>query len=140
MVVGRSAASVASRRRAGAATGLAAVGLVGLVAHVVDPGQPGAYPVCPFLVATGFACPGCGSLRALHDLGSLDPVSALGHNALFVLVLAVVTVWWTVVLVHPSVQQVGTPRRGWAAVALVALVAWTIARNLPVHPFDVLAP
>ena len=139
-MVGGAAASVASRRRAEAATGLAAVGVVGLVAHLVDPGEPGAYPTCPFLAVTGFACPGCGSLRALHALGTGDLVSALGHNALFVVVLAMATISWAAVVAHPSVRRAGAPRRGWAAVALVALVVWTVTRNVPVHPFAVLAP
>ena len=34
----------------------------------VDPNQPGHYPTCPFLATTGFYCPGCGALRAVHDL------------------------------------------------------------------------
>ena len=30
--------------------------------------SPGHYPTCPFLAITGWYCPGCGSLRAVHDL------------------------------------------------------------------------
>src|SRR6478752_6842274 len=65
---------------------LAAVAAVGLVA-VVDPNQPGHYPTCPFLALTGMYCPGCGSLRAVHDLAHGDISGALARNPLTVLVL-----------------------------------------------------
>ncbi|PYV86056.1 MAG: hypothetical protein DMG90_22080 [Acidobacteria bacterium] len=33
-----------------------------------NPASSGIFPPCPFLWLTGFYCPGCGSLRALHQL------------------------------------------------------------------------
>jgi hypothetical protein len=54
---------------------------------LVDPNQPGHYPLCPTKALTGLDCPGCGGLRATHALVTGDVVGALDHNALVVLVI-----------------------------------------------------
>lgn len=53
----------------------------------VDPNYPGHYPTCPFLFITSEFCPGCGSLRAVHDLLHLDLGGALARNPLTVLLV-----------------------------------------------------
>ena len=45
---------------------LALVG--GIVLFLFDPTQSSLFPKCPFLVLTGFQCPGCGAQRAVHAL------------------------------------------------------------------------
>src|SRR5690349_10871222 len=79
-------------RRAGAVRGplLVALGAGGVLAVVglVDPNQPGHYPTCPFLAVTGYWCPGCGSLRALHALAHGDVATAVARNPLTVLATA----------------------------------------------------
>jgi hypothetical protein len=72
---------------------LCAAAYVGLV----DPNEPGHYPLCPTKALTGLDCPGCGGLRATHALVSGDLVGALDHNAFVVLVVVplVVVAWVT---------------------------------------------
>jgi hypothetical protein len=119
-----------------AASTVAALAWVGSV----DPNEPGHYPTCPFLAVTGWFCPGCGSLRALHALAHGDLRAALARNPLMVLTVPALLGWWAVWLVR-SLR--GRPRR-WAAPAwtiwafLVLVVAFTVARNLPGAAF--LAP
>ncbi|MDH6577970.1 DUF2752 domain-containing protein [Kitasatospora sp. MAP5-34] len=73
---------------------LAAVGVPTLYVAAVDPNAPGHYPTCPVLRATGWWCPGCGGLRAVHALAHGDLTTA-GHDNLLVLVLAgVLGVLW----------------------------------------------
>lgn len=101
--------------------------------HAVDPGVAGHYPGCPFLMLTGWYCPGCGSLRALHALTSGDVSTALARNPLTVLVVALVVAGWVGWLgrayagrpltVNPS------PRLLWAGLGLVA--AFWVLRNVP---------
>ncbi len=50
----------------------------------VDPNHPGHYPLCPTLALAGIYCPGCGMLRATHDLAHLDLAGALARNPLAV--------------------------------------------------------
>ena len=75
---------------------LCAAAYVGLV----DPNQPGHYPLCPTKALTGLDCPGCGGLRATHALVTGDLVGALDHNAFVVLVVIplAITAWiaWVV--------------------------------------------
>ncbi len=75
---------------AGAVVGLAYIG-------VVDPNQPGHYPLCPLRALFGIDCPGCGLLRGTHDLVTGNVAGALDNNLLllvFVPVLAVLWVRW----------------------------------------------
>ena len=50
----------------------------------VDPNQPGHYPLCPTYALAGIYCPGCGMLRATHDLAHLDVAGAFARNPLSV--------------------------------------------------------
>jgi hypothetical protein len=103
-------------------------GLVALTA-TISPEQPGHYPMCPFRELTGWYCPGCGSLRALHDLSHGHFETALTHNAVFVLMLPVAGVAWLRVVTGRTTGR-ANPRWLGAAV-LVILVLWTVVRNLP---------
>ena len=70
-----------------------AVAAAGYLAYV-DPNQPGHYPTCPFLLLTGRFCPGCGGLRALHDLLHGQVIAALSANLVIVLMVPVVVLLW----------------------------------------------
>jgi len=66
-------------------TRCASIGL-GLLAPALlltfDPATTWWFPSCPFHAITGWLCPLCGSLRALHALFLGAPVAALGFNPL----------------------------------------------------------
>ena len=110
----------------------AAAGLVTLTAWVavVDPHDPGHFPACPFRAVTGWSCPGCGSLRTLHDLTTGHAGEAWGHNAALIVALPLLAYGWL-----RAVRGRGASRAGWRGwmgpAVLVALVAWTVLRNLP---------
>ncbi len=82
---GPAATLLARARAAREPLAVAALVVVG-TAYVaaVDPNEAGHYPTCPFLYLTGYACPGCGTLRAVHDLATGHPVDALQRNPLAV--------------------------------------------------------
>lgn len=114
------------------AAGIAGLGAVAYVA-VVDPSEPGHYPTCPFLAVTGYNCPGCGSLRALHALTNGELATAADFNLLTVLAAAPVVVAWALWLRR---ERRGAPRRFalpavavWSLLALVLVFA--VVRNLP---------
>jgi hypothetical protein len=122
----------------GLTAAVAAGGMVLL--QVVDPNEPGHYPTCPFLALTGAFCPGCGTMRMLHHLGSGDVGEAFWMNPLgFLLLPALVAYWlqWTHRVVTGSPR--GAPLVGWVVwVFLAVVVAYWVLRNLP--GFEVLAP
>src|SRR2546423_54123 len=60
-----------------------------LYLRLFNPATPGTslYPSCPFHSLTGLNCPGCGTLRGLHQLTHGHLLTALNYNALMVLSL-----------------------------------------------------
>ncbi|WP_405718205.1 DUF2752 domain-containing protein [Streptomyces sp. NBC_01537] len=110
--------------------GAALLGAVVALVTAVDPGRPGRFPSCPFRAATGWSCPGCGSLRALHDLTAGHIGAALGHNAALVVVLPFAVFAWLLVVSGRAGRGRAAP--AWTgAVVLAALLLWTVVRNLP---------
>jgi hypothetical protein len=108
--------------------------VAGATLFAVDPNETGHYPTCPFLATTGFYCPGCGALRAVHDLLHGDLAGALARNPLTVLavpylVLAFVT-WLLRRSGRPAPRSTSLPP--WTIWLLLAgLVAFGVLRNLP---------
>ena len=123
---------------------LAATGAAGLsVIYIFDPRQPGLYPICPFFGLTGCYCPGCGTLRALHQLMHGNIAAAFGYNAYAMLALPVVAYSFAATGLRvyrlPAPPRVFIPARWiWALVA--AVLSFWLLRNLPFTPFNVLAP
>jgi hypothetical protein len=66
-----------------------ALGIVfgAVVLFLFNPAQNGFYPLCLFYQSTGLLCPGCGSLRAIHQLLHGNLVVAMHYNLLLVLCL-----------------------------------------------------
>ena len=111
---------------------LAAAG-AGLVLFLYNPAKFGFYPECYLYRTTGLLCPGCGSLRALHQLLHGHLVPALRDNALLVASLPAVA-WWAArfLLARLRGKQVGLtihPSVLWWALGVMLLFG--ILRNLP---------
>ena len=62
-----------------------AVVIVGSVLFLFNPAETGVFPRCPFLMLTGYECPGCGSQRAIHALLHGDIIRAWDYNPLLVI-------------------------------------------------------
>jgi len=123
-----------SRRALLRPLGAAAVALVGVgYVGAVDPNLAGHYPTCPFLAITGWYCPGCGSLRAIHALAHGDLMTALARNPFAVVAGAYILVAWVLWLDR---TVTGRPRR-WLAPpwvlygVLTAILMFWVLRNLP---------
>src|SRR2546425_12377672 len=85
-----------SKVRFSRSSALSFAGVLALVAGAstllffFDPGSYRFYPRCLFNQVTGLLCPGCGSLRALHQLLHGHVAAAFHLNALLVLFLPAV--------------------------------------------------
>lgn len=94
----------------------------------------GSYGFCPFNVLTGLACPGCGGLRATHDLTNLDVVAAVSSNLFAVVLLGFLAVTWAYWTAqrwrgHQTALFAFTPVIGYGLLAF--MVVFTIVRNTP---------
>ena len=97
------------------------LGAASIYTFVRNPFVAGAFPMCPLYAATGVYCPGCGGLRAAHELMHGHFIEALSLNALVVLgvipVALVALVWWLG----------AASGRNWRAPQLSRAVGWAIA-------------
>ena len=105
-----------------------------------EPGRYTFYPRCLFHQVTGLLCPGCGSLRATHQLLHGHVVEAFRLNALFV--LAVPATAWLLVnkFVLNRSSYVTLINSAWFWTALTIGVLFSILRNLPFAQALWLAP
>lgn len=110
--------------------------------YCAGPTPPAWYPPCPLRTMTGLLCPGCGSARVWHDLAHGNLSAACGHNILIVCLLPIAAGWGAVALwrgLRHNLAPPAVPARA-AIVLLAAIIMFTIARNLPWHPFAPPAP
>ena len=123
---------------------LVALGLVGVaVLYTFDPRNPGAYLICPFLGLTGYHCPGCGTLRALHQLLHGNVIAALGYNPLTILSLPFIAYSFAEGAMKAfqvkALPRIFIPHQFiWAL--FIGIVAFWLLRNVQIQPLTVLAP
>lgn len=99
--------------------------------YLRDPHVPGSYGICPSL-AFGFACPGCGGLRATNELLHGDLAAAWSYNPLAVLLLpAVVAILVRWALDVRARRPAWVPTAAWIVAFAVVLLVFGILRNIP---------
>lgn len=111
---------------------------IGLAASVsvlffFDPVRWPFYPRCFLHEATGLLCPGCGSLRALHQLLHGHLAAAVHFNPLLVVSLPLLA-WQALRLAlrYPAGRAAPLSiRPAWLCAALAVLVVFTVLRNVP---------
>lgn len=122
---------------------LAGAAMAVVALRVFDPATSGVFPPCPVRYLTGWYCPGCGSLRAIHQLLQGNLRAAWAMNPLTVVLLPFLA-YGMASRALLKIRGQGLPRLFLPAVWIRALCAgiilFGIARNLPLHPFDSLAP
>ena len=108
-----------------------------------DPAQHSFYPLCVFHRLTGLNCPGCGGLRALHQLLHGHLAAAFRFNALVVLSLPPAAgfgarrLWyWAAGKPQPRFAL----RPAWLWLVLAVVIAFGILRNLPFPAFAWMSP
>jgi hypothetical protein len=108
---------------------------VSVALHLRDPHHSGSWGYCPWFLMTGSYCPGCGGLRAVNDLTRGDLVAAASSNLYVVASIPVLGLLWVRGLAQRwrGVRRPLPPRLVGVAsgVALLLLVVFSVARNLP---------
>ncbi len=114
-----------------------------LVLFFFKPGSGGIYPPCPFHALTGLYCPGCGTLRGLHQLLHGHFWAALDYNPLMVLSLPFIGYY---LASQVSILTRGRPLKAyfypvWLIWTIFyVIIGYWVIRNLPWFPFTYLAP
>lgn len=90
----------------------------------------GGYGFCPVLALTGYLCPTCGGLRAVHDLAHFDLAGAWAMNPLLTIALPLMGIglavwWWRAWRGHPP-RNIPLPV---VFTGLAILIVFGIARN-----------
>jgi hypothetical protein len=120
-------------------------GMSGIVAAVgyFNPTTAGFFPVCPLYTMTGYACPGCGMTRGFHALLHGDFLGSLDFNLLLPAILfffgyLFVSLFLTFARGRGLDFKVFTPLVIWGFFGFAFV--FTILRNLPYYPFNILYP
>lgn len=105
---------------------------LGFIFFIFNPSTTALFPKCPFLMLTGFRCPGCGSQRAVHSLLHLDFTQAFSYNALLVLSLPVI-----ILLLYAEIMREKKPdlygkihRPVYIWIYFTIVIMWGICRNI----------
>ncbi|MFT6126200.1 MAG: hypothetical protein ACJAVA_000663 [Flavobacteriaceae bacterium] len=125
---------------------LIAVVLGGLFSlyHFYNPSTHSYFIPCPFNFLTGYHCPGCGSQRAIHQLLHFNILAAFRLNPLMVLSLPLiiyglgVNAWNFIFDTQHRIKLFYNKLFIYGYFGL-AILYW-IARNIPMYPFNLLAP
>ena len=120
-----------------------AVAVAVVLLRVFDPATSGIFPPCPVYYLTGWYCPGCGSLRAMHQLLHGHLWAAWAMNPLTVVLMPFLA-YGLASHVLFEIRRRGLPqpflRAEWVRALCAAILLFGIVRNLPFYPFTLLAP
>lgn len=98
----------------------------------IDPESSRFFPKCPFLWASGYSCPGCGSQRVVHDLLNGDIIGAFRHNALLTLSIPLLLLLLVAEIQHkrwPRLYGMLNSSKFIFALILIVIL-WWIGRNI----------
>ncbi len=114
---------------------VAGAGVLAVVAvHLRDPHVEGSWGICPVYALTGVYCPGCGGMRAVHNLTEGQVLDSLHSNLIALPLLMLFAVWvgdWAIRAWR------GKPMRHFGINALTMwsifgfLAVFTVLRNTP---------
>lgn len=112
-----------------------AVVIVGSVLFLFNPAETGVFPRCPFLMLTGYECPGCGSQRAIHALLHGDIIRAWDYNPLLVIAVPYIILGFIAELSFRRSRLIRTVRdrlySGRAVwIVLTVIIIYWIGRNV----------
>ena len=108
--------------------------VVGVILFRFNPSAHSFYPRCVLKMTTGLECPGCGGLRAMHQLLHGQVAAAFQLNPLLFLMLPLAAFYGLRQLIyfatgHLLAQPFKNPR--WLGVFALIVVAFGVLRNFP---------
>ena len=114
-----------------------------LLLFYFNPTQYAFYPRCTLYTLTGIYCPGCGCLRAIHQLSHGQVLSALHDNLLLVAGLILLGVDGAQFLyrrMNSGSAQLWVMRPMVIKCGIAVIILFAVLRNIHASPFNWLAP
>lgn len=111
---------------------LCAVATTAVALYALDPATSAVFPSCPLRAWTGWLCPGCGTLRAMHALLHGSIVAALQANALATVAVLSAGVAW----LHDRARPAAAPwlhlmsHAGFSAAGVALVLIFGALRNI----------
>ncbi|BAY60375.1 hypothetical protein NIES22_04340 [Calothrix brevissima NIES-22] len=114
-----------------------------IILYFFNPSSSALYPPSPFRALTGLYCPGCGTLRALHQLLHGHIFKAFDLNPLMMVAMPYL-IYSYVSYSAPVILGVKVPqifiKPNWIWLILKIILGYWVLRNIPFAPFSWLAP
>lgn len=128
----RTLAVHSSRLRRPVVVLIAAIAVAALVIlYIYNPENTVWMPHCPSHMLTGYDCPGCGTLRALHSLMHGDIAAAWHYNAALFFAIPMVAVLAVASHTRPHSPLRRFADSRWTPISVfIALIVWTVWRNI----------
>ncbi|GAA5048100.1 DUF2752 domain-containing protein [Nocardia callitridis] len=107
---------------------------VGVLLHLRDPHVEGSYGICPLYALAGIYCPGCGGMRAVHNLTEGHIIDSLHSSLLAIPLVLAFVLWvgdWTVRAWRGEPMRLPAISRTTMWVFLGLLALYTVLRNTP---------
>ena len=117
-----------------------AAGAILLLYFFVEP-KNGNLPKCVFHELTDLYCPGCGVQRSFHALLNGHVLRAIDYNLMFILFLPMIIYF----IINFLLDKKYSPSsfiytKKFSLSILVFVISFWVLRNIPVAPFNWLAP
>ena len=111
-----------------------ALAVIGAVLFLFNPSEHSFYPRCVMKMTTGLDCPGCGGLRATHQLLHGHVEAAFRLNPLLFLMLPLAAFFGLRQLIFLTTgRRMAQPFKSpvWFGVFALVVVVFGVLRNLP---------
>ncbi|OUL35915.1 hypothetical protein BV372_09335 [Nostoc sp. T09] len=117
--------------------------LAAIILYFFNPSNSPVYPPSPFRSLTGLYCPGCGTLRALHQLLHGHILKAFELNPLMMLAMPYLVYSYVCysapIIIGAKIPQIFI-KPAWIWLVLKIILGYWVLRNIPFAPFSWLAP
>lgn len=121
-----------------------AVPVMVLLYFIVYPLYGEFFPKCFFHLITGLQCPGCGTQRAIVSLLHGNFLEALDNNLLAVAALPFLLYSFIALCANTFTKRKISQKIFYnplfVKIVLAVVIVFTVLRNIPSYPFNLLAP
>ena len=109
------------------------------VLYKYNPITSGIYPRCVSYSLFSINCPGCGTLRAIHHLFNGEIIHSIKSNILIYITIVYMLVRSLISKLREQSFIINFSSREISGM-MIFIIIYTIARNIPIEPFNILAP